>query len=214
MLSGAVANDAQIVLTTVAVMAVAIPLLAVATNTAPVAAGIELIDIQTTRLIGRPDAKITAFVGSLFIFIFVSGWSMLLPAVIAPTASLSTVAALSAATMVYAYMRAARKRGLKNWLKSFARPSVFFAPMNVLTEFTKGVSLALRLFGNMMGGAFLIALSVALAPIFLPALMNLYGLIAATLQPYIFMTLATVYIGAAAGDFEQKRRTKWMRKQA
>ena len=72
--------------------------------------------------------------------------------------------------------------------------------MNILSEISSGVSLAIRLYGNIMSGGLLAGILFVLAPFFLPGLINIYGLLAGTIQPYIFSVLAMVYISAGMGD--------------
>ena len=73
-------------------------------------------------------------------------------------------------------------------------------PCNVIGEISRTVALALRLFGNMMSQTLLVAVLISLAPLFLPVIMDLFGLLIGQVQAYIFAVLATVYIISASSD--------------
>ena len=73
-------------------------------------------------------------------------------------------------------------------------------PLNLLSEVTRTFSLMVRLFGNIMSGEFLIALLLALAGLLVPVPLMALELLVGVVQAYIFSVLATVFIGAAAGD--------------
>jgi len=72
-------------------------------------------------------------------------------------------------------------------------------PLNVLSEVSSGFAMAMRLYGNMISSVVLGLIVFSLSPIMFPALVNVFGLLAGTIQPYIFAVLALVYIGSAMG---------------
>ena len=76
-------------------------------------------------------------------------------------------------------------------------------PLNILSEITRTFSLMLRLFGNIMSGEFVIALVVALAGLFVPIPLMVLEILVSLVQAYIFTVLATVFIGAAAGNMKE-----------
>lgn len=135
--------------------------------------------------------------GTLFIFLVFANLSLLIPGVPPPTARIETAAALALIVFVAVQYFSFRRRGLRGYLGNFAKPNILLLPLNVLSEFTRVFSMMIRLFGNIMSGEFVIAITVALAgflvPIPLMALEILIGLV----QAYIFTVLAAVFIGAA-----------------
>jgi F-type H+-transporting ATPase subunit a len=73
-------------------------------------------------------------------------------------------------------------------------------PFHIIGEFSRTIALAVRLFGNMMSESMLIAILLTIAPLFLPVLLELLGLLIGQVQAYIFAVLATVYIVSASSN--------------
>ena len=88
-------------------------------------------------------------------------------------------------------------RGFLGYLKVYIRPSVFMLPFNILSDLTRTVALAIRLFGNIMSSTMIGAILLAIAPLFFPILMNVLGLLIGLIQAYIFSVLALVFIASA-----------------
>lgn len=158
---------------------------------------VSLISDQIRDVSGQPPRPFLAFVGTLFLFIFVSNLVGIVPGSYTPTGSLSTTTALALAVFVAVPALGIRARGLAGYLRQFAEPSIFMLPLNLIGEVSRTVALALRLFGNMMSGGVMVAIAISLAPLFFPVLLQVFGLVIGTIQAYIFAVLATVYIAAA-----------------
>mgnify|MGYP002735241284 CR=1 FL=1 len=90
--------------------------------------------------------------------------------------------------------------GVGGYLRQFAEPSWLLLPFNVLGELSKGVSLSIRLYGNVMSGAVIAAILLSIAPFFFPVVMSLFGLLVGFIQAYIFAILAAVYISSVLAD--------------
>lgn len=136
------------------------------------------------------------FVGTLFLFIAVSNTLDVVPGWHAPTGSLSTTAALAGCVAISVPFFGIRKSGLKGYLHHYSSPTMFMAPFHLMSEFSRTVALAVRLFGNIMSGSMVVALLLAIAPLFVPVLMQVLGLLIGLIQAYIFAILAMVYIAA------------------
>jgi F-type H+-transporting ATPase subunit a len=89
------------------------------------------------------------------------------------------------------------EQGVRNYLKSYAKPTVVMLPFNVISELSRTLALAVRLFGNMMSGAMIIAILLTITPFIFPVFMTVLGLLTGMVQAYIFSILAAVYIAAA-----------------
>jgi len=137
--------------------------------------------------------------GTIFIFLLAANLSGILPGVQAPTAHIETPAALALIVFLAVHVFGVRARGFLGYLGSFAQPKLIMLPLNVISEITRTFSLMVRLFGNIMSGEFLIALVLAIAGFILPIPLMALELLIGVVQAYIFMVLATVFIGAAAG---------------
>jgi F-type H+-transporting ATPase subunit a len=77
-------------------------------------------------------------------------------------------------------------------------------PFNIISEFSRTLALAVRLFGNMMSGTMILAILLTITPYLLPIAMSVLGLLTGMVQAYIFSILATVYIAAAARTGKSK----------
>jgi F-type H+-transporting ATPase subunit a len=137
------------------------------------------------------------FLGTLFLFLLTANFCTILPFYEPPTSSLSTTAALAICVFVAVPFFGILKQGLGGYLKSYLKPTFIMLPFHVISEFTRTVALAVRLFGNMMSGVMILAILLTITPFFFPIFMNLLGLLIGTVQAYIFSVLATVFIAAA-----------------
>jgi F-type H+-transporting ATPase subunit a len=146
--------------------------------------------------LGR-SRRYLGFLGSLFLFVAAASLCTVIPGYEPPTGSLSTTAALALCVLVAVPMFGVLEQGLAGYLKSYLEPTVIMLPFNLISEVTRTLALAVRLFGNMMSGAMIIGILLAITPFVFPVLMTLLGLLTGMVQAYIFTILAAVYIAAA-----------------
>lgn len=137
------------------------------------------------------------FIATLFLFIAVSNLLHIVPGWYSPTGSLSTTAALAICVAVAVPVFGIRTRGVRGYLRHYLRPSFFMLPLHLLSETTRTVALAVRLFGNIMSASMIMGILLAIAPLFFPVVMHALGLLLGLIQAYIFAVLAMVYIAAA-----------------
>lgn len=154
---------------------------------------IEEISLKSAR-------HVLYFAGTLFLFIALSNLLGVIPGFTPPTSSLSTTVALALSVLVAVPLFGVASGGVMHYLKTFIQPSVVMLPFNIIGEFSKGVSLAVRLYGNVMSGAVIAAILLSIAPFFFPVIMEMLGLLTGLIQAYIFAILATVYISSATND--------------
>jgi F-type H+-transporting ATPase subunit a len=141
--------------------------------------------------------KAFSFLATLFLFLAMSALGTVFPGFQPPTGSLSTTAALALCVFVAVPMFGIEERGLGNYLKSYAQPTFVMLPFNLISEISRTLALAVRLFGNMMSGAMIIGILLTITPFLFPVVMTALGLLTGIVQAYIFFILATVYIAAA-----------------
>ena len=146
--------------------------------------------------LGHPR-KYLGFLATLFLFLAMSALCTIIPGYQPPTGSLSTAAALALGVFVAVPFYGIQERGLGSYLKSYAQPTLVMLPFNVISELSRTLALAVRLFGNMMSGAMIIGILLAITPFIFPIVMTALGLLTGMVQAYIFFILATVYIAAA-----------------
>jgi F-type H+-transporting ATPase subunit a len=137
------------------------------------------------------------FIGTLFLFIAVSNLLDIVPGWRAPTGSLSTTAALAFCVGVAVPVFGVRSQRLIEYFRHYVRPTFIMLPFHLLSETSRNLALAVRLFGNIMSGATIVGILLSIAPLFFPVLMQALGLLTGMIQAYIFAILAMVYIAAA-----------------
>nr|YP_010303986.1 CF0 subunit IV [Ocotea porosa]UIN24528.1 CF0 subunit IV [Ocotea porosa] len=148
--------------------------------------------------------QIGAFIGTMFLFIFVSNWSgALLPRKIiqlphgelaAPTNDINTTVALALPTSVAYFYAGLTKKGL-GYFGKYIQPTPILLPINILEDFTKPLSLSFRLFGNILADELVVVVLVSLVPSVVPIPVMFLGLFTSGIQALIFATLAAAYIG-------------------
>jgi F-type H+-transporting ATPase subunit a len=146
------------------------------------------------------------FIGTLFLFIFVSNWSgalipwklIKLPAgeLAAPTNDINTTVALALLTSLAYFYAGFSKKGL-GYFKKYIEPTPVLLPIAILEDFTKPLSLSFRLFGNILADELVVGVLVLLVPLFVPLPVMALGLFTSAIQALVFATLAGAYIHEA-----------------
>ncbi len=143
------------------------------------------------------------FIGTLFLFILFSNILTFIPGYVAPTSALTTTSALAVMVFFAVPIFGITKLGVIEYLKEYFRPNVIFFPFHVMGEFSRTLALAVRLFGNLMSHEKVIAILLAVTPLFFPIVMQALGLLIGLIQAYIFAILAMVYIASASQSHEE-----------
>lgn len=153
---------------------------------------------QIKDISGRSPKNFIAFIGTIFLFIAFSNILSIIPEPLfrPPTASLSTTSALAFCVFIAVPLYGIQTQGVKNYLKQYLYPTPFMLPLNIISEFSRTLALAMRLFGNVLSGTMIVGLLIALTPIFVPTIMQLFGLLTGVIQAYIFAILAMVFIAS------------------
>ena len=138
-----------------------------------------------------------AFLGTLFLFVAMASLCTIFPGFEPPTASLSTTVALALCVCVSVPLFGILHQGLGGYLTSYVEPTFIMLPFNLISELSRTLALAVRLFGNMMSGAMIIGILLTITPFLFPLVMTALGLLTGMVQAYIFSILAAVYIAAA-----------------
>ncbi|MDU9049103.1 MAG: F0F1 ATP synthase subunit A [Candidatus Electrothrix sp. Rat3] len=146
------------------------------------------------------------FLGTLFLFVAAASLGTVIPGFEPPTGSLSTTTALALCVFVAVPLFGIAEQGIGGFLKSYVQPTFIMLPFNIISEISRTLALAVRLFGNMMSGAMIIAILLTITPFLFPIVMTLLGLLTGMVQAYIFSILAAVYIAAAAQAHKPKLR--------
>lgn len=150
--------------------------------------------------------KYLGFLGTLFLFIAVANLAIIFPGYEPPTGSLSTTAALALCVFVAVPLFGIEEQGVANYLRTYTEPTIIMLPFNIISEISRTLALAIRLFGNIMSGSMIVAILLTITPLIFPDLLIALGLLVGMVQAYIFSVLATVYIAAATRT--HKHRSK------
>lgn len=153
----------------------------------------------------KPE-KYIGFLGTLFLFIAVANLCIIFPGYEPPTSSLSTTAALAICVFIAVPFFGILENGILGYLKSYLQPTFIMLPFNIISELSRTLALAVRLFGNIMSGVVIVGILLSVTPFIFPIVMDVLGLLTGMVQAYIFAVLATVYIAAATTDEKSKRR--------
>jgi len=157
--------------------------------------------------LNHPEEYI-GFIGTLFLFIGTANICIILPWYEAPTGSLSTTAALAISVFIAVPFFGIMKSGLAGYLKSYIKPTFIMLPFNLISEISRTLALAVRLFGNIMSGGMIVAILLSITPLIFPIVMKALGLLTGMVQAYIFSILATVYIAGAVEGSRKSEKTK------
>jgi F-type H+-transporting ATPase subunit a len=163
---------------------------------------------QIRAITGRDPTPLVPFIGALFLFILASNLLGAIPGFLAPTASLSTTVALAFAVFLAVPVFGIRRLGLRAYLANYLRPTPWLLPLTLIGEFSRTLALAVRLFGNAMSGGVIAAILLLVTPLFVPVVMQLFGLVIGVIQAYIFAMLATVYVASGSERHEVRARAQ------
>lgn len=166
-------------------------------------------DLSKTQIGEEEYLAWVPFLGTIFLFVFVSNWSgALIPwriielpngELAAPTNDINTTVSLALLTSIAYFSAGLRKKGF-SYFKRYITPSVILFPINVLEDFTKPLSLSFRLFGNILADELVVGVLIALVPLIVPIPLMLLGLFTSAIQALVFSTLAGAYIGESLED--------------
>jgi F-type H+-transporting ATPase subunit a len=143
----------------------------------------------------KPE-EFLGFIGTLFLFVATASLCTILPGYDPPTASLSTTTALALCVFVAVPLYGIQAEGPRRYLKTFIEPTPIMLPFNIISQLSRTLALAIRLFGNMMSGSMIVAILLTITPFLFPIVMTALGLLIGMVQAYIFSVLAAVYIAA------------------
>ncbi len=146
--------------------------------------------------LSQPE-KYLPFLGTLFLFVATCSLCTVIPGYQPPTGSLSTTAALALCVFIAVPFFGISDQGVRGYLKTYTEPTPVMLPFNIISELSRTLALAVRLFGNMMSGVMIIAILLTITPFLFPIVMTMLGLLTGMVQAYIFCILAGVYIAAA-----------------
>lgn len=157
---------------------------------------VSFINHQIEEITNQKADRYLPFIGTLFLFISISNFLAFVPGYHPPTGSLSTTAALAACVFVATPIYGIAYSGFVPYLKHYVTPTWIMAPFEILSEISRTIALAVRLFGNIMSGTMIVAILLLVLPLFVPVAMRALELLIGQVQAFIFAVLATVYVAS------------------
>ncbi len=133
---------------------------------------------------------------TIFLFVWLSNMLGVIPGLSEPTKDLNTPLAYGILGFFIAHYAGIKTKGIKAYLNEYIQPMFFMAPLNIIGELSKVVSISFRLYGNIMGGSIIIlVVSDLVYGLVLPPLLNaFFGIFVGTIQAFVFTMLTLVYI--------------------
>ncbi len=172
-----------------------------------VEAVVALMEDQIRQVAPQLTSELLPFIGTLWIFLLVANLSGLLPGVASPTQDLSLTAALAVVVFLSVHWFGIRTRGAAAYFRHYLKPTPLLLPFELISEVTRTVSLAVRLFGNMMSLELTALLVLFVAGFLVPIPILMLHIVEALVQAYIFGMLALIYV-AGGLEAQAERQTE------
>ena len=169
---------------------------------------IETMDQAVRDVLPSAAAQVLPFIGTLWIFLVVANLAGIVPGLHAPTGVLSTTAALAVLVFLSVHWFGIRLQGVKAYLQHYLSPSPILLPFHVMSEVTRTVALAIRLFGNIMSLEMAALLVLMVAGFLVPVPLLILHVVEALIQAYIFGMLALIYIASAIQSQQLRQSEK------
>lgn len=156
---------------------------------------------------GTRVSKYIAILGTLTVFLMLANIFSIFPLMVSPTANINTTLALAIIVFFAVHIYGIREKGLWGYLKDFADP-IFILPLEIVSQFSRTLSLSVRLFGNILSTDLIVIIVFTLIPFIAPLPLAALGMLTGVLQAYIFTVLASLYIASAVeiNQMEEERR--------
>ncbi len=158
---------------------------------------VSAIEDAIAAVLPNQASRVLPFIGTLWIFILSANLLGLIPGLSAPTAHLSVTASMAILVFLSVHWFGLRSEGWRNYLRHYMRPSPILLPFHILSEISRTIALAVRLFGNMMSLEMAALLVLLVAGLFAPVPLLMLHIVEAIVQAYIFGMLALIYVSGA-----------------
>lgn len=162
---------------------------------------VEFVLDNVSSVMGRPANQYLPLLGTLAVFIASANVLGAVPILISPTKGINTPFALALIVFFSVHYFGIRDKGLIGYVRDLADP-IFLLPLELIGQFSRTISLTLRLFGNVLSTDLIVAVIFSLLPLIVPIPLTAFSMLTGLLQAYIFTVLAAVYIGAAVAASE------------
>ncbi len=141
--------------------------------------------------------QLLPFIATLWIYIVIANLVGLIPQLDSPTGNLSVTAGLALLVFLSVHWYGIRDEGLRLYLNHYLRPTPILLPFHLMSELTRTIALAVRLFGNIMSLELVALLVLLVAGFLVPVPLLMLHIVEALVQAYIFGMLALIYVAGA-----------------
>ncbi len=178
---------------------------------------VEQVSDLASSVMGSRGRKFVPIGVTVFLFILICNWMELLPSALrpgtsfeilpAPTGDVNLPLAMALLVIVWVHIESLRARGARGYVRHYFQPYVALAPINVIEEITKPITMTFRLFGNLFSGGLMILVMTTLLPIYVVPVGEIvwkpFDLFIGAIQAFIFMLLTVLYFGMATSHEEE-----------
>lgn len=172
-----------------------------------------IIDIVSSVMPeGAQPSKYLTILGSLAFFLIFANIFSIFPLMVSPTANINTTIGLAVVVFFSVHVYGIMEKGVWVYLKDLATP-IFIFPLEIVSQFSRTVSLAVRLFGNILSTDLIVAIVFALIPFIVPLPLAALGMLTGVLQAYIFLVLASLYIASGIEIEEQEQERQKLKQE-
>lgn len=158
---------------------------------------VSVVEDAIRLVLPQQAATVLPFVATLWIFIAVANLASLIPGVRSPTGDLSTTVALAILVFLATHWYGLREHGLRAYLRHYLLPNPILLPFHIISEVSRTIALAMRLFGNIFSLQMAALLVLLVAGFLVPVPVLMLHIVEAIVQAYIFGMLALIYIAGA-----------------
>ena len=177
---------------------------------------VEQVNELADSAVGPEGRRFVPIGVTMFLFILIANWIGFIPSALqpgisseilpAPTSDVNLPLAMALFVIVWVHFESFRARGFRGYFRHYAQPFAALAPINVIEEITKPITMTFRLFGNLFSGGLMILVMTTLLPIYVvpfgEILWKPFDLIIGAIQAFIFMLLTILYFGFAMSHDE------------
>jgi len=168
---------------------------------------IQAFESQLVNIIGEQGKKFLPLVATIGLFIFFCNLIGLVPGFMSPTSKLNVTVACALVVFLYYHWQGIKSQGVLKYLKHFLGPIPAIAPLllpiEIISHFSRVVSLSIRLFGNIFAEELLIVVIASIIPFFLPLPFMAVAVFTSFIQAFVFVLLTCVYLAGAVAHEEE-----------
>lgn len=168
--------------------------------------GVTVMEDAIEDVLPGRTALVFPFVATLWIFILIANLIGLVPGLSSPTSDLSVTAALAVLVFLSVHWFGIRAQGWKKYFKHYLAPNPIMLPFHLISELSRTVALAVRLFGNVMSLEIAAVLVLMVAGLLVPVPLLMLHIVEALIQAYLFGMLALIYIAGGIQSQELRQQ--------